>query len=329
MAPSFNLIQWNRQTYDILHWIGDIGGLSSGVMSICLFMALLYSELNAAAFLLHKLFLASNDEFQKQRIATKPQITNFVRFFRSKDSSDSEDYSYLKKLMPLFSGTYKWCVTGTPFDKGDCFNSVFDFVTQYKVSNDKRIIENENIYNYLVKSFFRRNTKQSVKSEYQLIPYDEKILYLKFSPTERAIYNAYLADPNVRKFSKLVRQLCCDPRIADEIKATLSTCTTLEDIEKKMVQHYKKAADTAQFKVDLIKYRIKKLERRITVTEYRRQRKFLKQIGYRVIIDFPPKIYDQIYEREAEENNIVDEDGDDEQQDEAPNAQLKIDDLPF
>jgi SNF2 family DNA or RNA helicase len=238
----------------------------------------------------------------------KGVVLNFINFHRIitdefHETQTLTKYNYLKKMLPLFSGTYKWCVTGTPFDKGDCFTSIFDFVTQYKIINDKRIIENDNIYNYLSKSFFRRNTKQSVKNEYQLIPYDEKILYLKFSPTERAIYNAYLADPNIRKFSKLVRQLCCDPRIADEIKSTLSTCTTLEDIEKKMVQHYKKVADAAQFKVQLTKYKISKLERRIKVTEYKRQRKFLKQIGYRVMIDFPPKIFEQIYEKEIDEEN--------------------------
>ena len=253
----------------------------------------------------------------------KGVVLNFINFHRIitdefHETQTLTKYNYLKKMIPLFSGKYKWCVTGTPFDKGDCFNSIFDFVTQYKIMNDKRIIENDNIYNYLSKSFFRRNTKQSVKNEYQLIPYDEKILYLKFSPTERAIYNAYLADPNIRKFSKLVRQLCCDPRIADEIKATLSSCTTLEDIEKKMVLHYKKVADAAQFKVELTKYRISKLDRRIKVTDYRRQRKFLKQIGYRVMIDFPPKIYDPIYEKEIddENRNINDEEEDDETNDE-------------
>jgi len=230
-------------------------------------------------------------------------------------------YNYLKTTIPLYNARYKWCVTGTPFDKGDCFNEIFNFVTNYKVCNDEsRVIENNTIYNYLLKSFFRRNTKQSIKDEYKLIPYDEKILYLKFSPTERAIYNAYLADPNIDKFSVLVRQLCCDPRIADEIKSTLSTCTTLEDIEKKMVEHYKKVAEQAEFKVGLTKYKIIKLQRRIKVTEYRRQRKFLKQIGYRVIIDFPFKIFDSKFEKEIdEENNNLDiEEDDPETNDEKP-----------
>jgi hypothetical protein len=122
------------------------------------------------------------------------------------------------------------------------------------------------------------------------------------SPTERAIYNAYLANPNVNKYSELVRQLCDDPRIADEIKGQLSSCKTPEDIEKTLVKHYQKDVETMQNKIDLTLYRIKKIQRRITVIEYKRQRKYLKQKGFKVKIQFPAKIYDPKFENKKELN---------------------------
>jgi hypothetical protein len=63
--PSFDLAVYSRQTYDILKLIGDVGGLASGMISLFFFFATTYSKLNATAFVLHKLFLTSSDEFRK------------------------------------------------------------------------------------------------------------------------------------------------------------------------------------------------------------------------------------------------------------------------
>ena len=68
---------------------------------------------------------------------------------------------------------------------------------------------------YIDNKFFRRNTKQSIKSDYELPPLRENIIWLNFSRTEWAIYNSYLADPNVDKFGILLRQICCYPKLAE------------------------------------------------------------------------------------------------------------------
>jgi hypothetical protein len=76
-------------------------------------------------------------------------------------------YSYMKNLLPLFTGTYKWCVTGTPFDKGsECLVKMIDFVCDYTNIYSDKILSNNIIENYMKNMFFRRNTKQSVNSEY-------------------------------------------------------------------------------------------------------------------------------------------------------------------
>ncbi len=241
-----------------------------------------------------------------------------------------DKYKYLQKIIKLFSGTYKWCVTGTPFNKGDCIENMLEYVSNYKISDTSKIITNNTVYDYITKSFFRRNTKKSIRAEYKLEPYDEKIILMKLSQTERAIYSAYLANPNVNRFSVLVRQLCNDPRLADEIKLNISGCKTPEDIEKMMVKHYQTEAETYLEKLELLKYRMKKCQRNITVTEYKRCRKYLKQQDNRVKvrIDYPPKIYDSKYEKKLQDNdeldNVFDEFNDNDSSDDEDDNNAKV-----
>ena len=218
-----------------------------------------------------------------------------------------DKYNYLRQIIQLISGNYKWCVTGTPFNKGNCIEKMLDFVSNYKIVDPVKIIMNDTVFDYISKSFFRRNTKQSIKGEYKLEPYDEKIILMKLSQTERAIYSAYLANQNINRFSVLVRQLCNDPRLADEIKMNISTCKTPEDIEKMMVKHYQNVAENALEMVDIMKYRIKKLLRKIKVTEFKRYRRLLKGKNIIVKIYYPPKVYDAKYEKKLEAEDVDEE----------------------
>lgn len=216
------------------------------------------------------------------------------------------NYPTIHKILPMFKGTYKWAITGTPFNNDDekCLQSMCSYLTNNDATDVKKLFEIKSLNDYFNTKFYRRNTKQSVRNEYKLESYDEKVLLLKMSPTERAIYNAYLANPNINKYSELVRQLCDDPRIAEEIKGELSDCKTPEDIEKTLVKHYKKDVELMENKIAFTEYKIKKVERRITIIEYKRQRKYLKQKGFRVKIDYPVKIYDPKFENKKSLINV-------------------------
>ncbi len=215
-----------------------------------------------------------------------------------------DKYSYILKLLRLFKSDNKWVMTGTPFDKSDdCIGEMVSFLSDYKIQNINKVLENDSIQKYILTDFFRKNTKKSVENEYKLQPIVEEIIKLKFTPTERAMFNAYVANSNIDKRSVLVRQLCCDPRIVNELKDELSGCKTPEDIQKTMVSHYKKAMDNASRKVRFIKYKIEKAKRNITITKYRRYRRFLKN-DYNVTIDYPEKIVNPEFDNK---NNIIDE----------------------
>lgn len=252
------------------------------------------------------------ENFPMKLYQTNP-VLNCIKFHRIVCDEFHEiytvdKYNYLRTIIRALMGNYKWCVTGTPFNKGDCVEKMIEYVSNYKVTDTQKILLNDMIYNYISKNFFRRNTKQSIKAEYKLEPYDEKIILMKLSPTERAIYSAYLANPNINRFSVLVRQLCNDPRLADEIKTSISTCKTPEDIERMMVKHYQTVAVQAKEKLELLQYRIKKIARKITVAEYKRYGRYLKNKDTWIEIEYPPKIYDQKYEKkiEGDEDNIDD-----------------------
>jgi SNF2 family DNA or RNA helicase len=148
-------------------------------------------------------------------------------------------YAHMINILPLFRGNYRWCITGTPFEKdSNCLLKMIDFMTNYANTHQKSLLLCDNTVKYLSENCFRRNTKVSVEAEFKLPPLEEEVVMLKFTHTERMMYNAYLANPNNSKFSIFLRQLCCHPKLADEIKDMLSSCTTLSDIEKKMVSHY-------------------------------------------------------------------------------------------
>jgi SNF2 family DNA or RNA helicase len=217
-------------------------------------------------------------------------------------------YVYVKNIIPLLKGHNKWVVTGTPFDKGTmCFYKMFDFVTNYTNSLDERIVNIDDVKDHMNTNFFRRNTKQSVEDEFKLPELKEKIIWLKFTHTERMMYNAYLTDPNVNRFSEIVRQICCHPKIADEIKGILSKCKTLGDIENSMVAHYRQQYNIAAKSVKKCEKYIAKTDRRILIVEYKRQRKFLKQKGYRVKIDLPQFHFDDYCQDDDDDQQECDD----------------------
>ena len=190
---------------------------------------------------------------------------------------DTSTYSYIDNLIQFVTADNKWSVTATPFNQKKCLNDIINFITNYKNTDYENIFNVEQIIDYLATDCFRRNSKDSVKQEHTLPPIKEEIRWLKFSPTERMIYNAYIADPNNSKFSVYLRQLCCHPQLAEETKEALSNCKTLEDIEKMMVAHYKLQMDEAQERVDDIQKRIVKINKKIKKIDRKRQKRFLKK----------------------------------------------------
>lgn len=172
-------------------------------------------------------------------------------------------YIYIKNMAPHIESTYKWVVTGTPFNDDDNLYHMVDFLTNYQNTDGRQIMVSHDLVEYMCIDCFRRNTKTSVEEEFTLPPYTEEIRFLQFTTTERAMYNAYLANSYHTSSDVYLRQLCCHPNLAEETKSALSNCKSLEDIEKMMLTHYKNQGKKSASKMNIYRNKIKKLNRDI------------------------------------------------------------------
>ncbi|CAH6421795.1 SNF2 helicase with zinc finger RING-type domain [uncultured virus] len=188
-------------------------------------------------------------------------------------------YVYIKNLLRYLNADYKWIISATPFIDNKSLYNICDYLTNYKNIDGENILTNELFVDYLSSECFRRNTKKSVAEEHTLPPIEEEIRWLKFTHTERMMYNAYLANPNNDKFSVYLRQLCCHPQLAEETKQCLSNCKTLQDIEKMMVNHYKNEVDIVTEKLNKILERIKKINKKIKKLEKKQKKRQMKLLG--------------------------------------------------
>jgi SNF2 family DNA or RNA helicase len=236
-----------------------------------------------------------------------------------------DKYAHMVRLLKHFNGDNKWCMTATPFNETNtCLLSMFDFVTDYVNEIGDGIILNKEVREYLTRKFFRRNTKQSINNEYQLPQPIENTIILTFSTTEWMMYNAYLANPNVDKKGVLMRQLCCHPGIADEIKGCMSNCKTLQDVESVMTKHYDTQTKNALSKVVYAEYRLDLIRKKIKILEWKRQARILRKMDYCAKIDFGVDLTDYSKIKELEKifandddfigltvNNFDDDDKDD------------------
>lgn len=189
-------------------------------------------------------------------------------------------YKYVRNLTPHLKGKFVWAVTATPFINHNSLYHTMEYLTKFKNTNGDKLLSMEQFVDYLGSNCFRRNTKKSVEEieKFKLPPVEEEIVWLKFTPTERMMYNAYLANANNDKFDVYLRKLCCHPQLADETKMALSNCKTLKDIEKMMVSHYKNEMDIASEKVDKIKDRIQKVKKEIRKLKKKQKKTQLKKL---------------------------------------------------
>lgn len=192
-----------------------------------------------------------------------PMLTffNFHRLIFDEIHESLQHKDYLRHLLKMFRGNYVHCVTGTPFEENDESetgrNTYFHILQLLTRDKDINSYYNEIANKYIVSNIFRRNTKESVASEFELPGIDEKVYWLKFTDTERAMYDNRLATiKDDYRLDIYLRQLCCHPQLSAETKELLMKCQTLDEIHKVMTQHTKnmieaKIKEIAETKVEL------------------------------------------------------------------------------
>jgi len=150
---------------------------------------------------------------------------------------------------------YRWIISGTPFKENNIYNhteidktslsEILDYLTW-----DLNMINKVNIYDKInyqyIKDHFSRNTHNANIKILQLPEVNEQTIWLKFTDTERMIYNAYLADPNNKPEDVFLRHICCHPMISEKLRENLSNkVESLSDIQTQIKKMYMSDFDKA------------------------------------------------------------------------------------
>ena len=135
---------------------------------------------------------------------------------------------------------YKWNITGTPFANGlDSFLHLMSYNTSMKRHyKDVFNMFAQDLFNLKLNSnlidntyfLFRRNTKQSIQSEYKGTVITENINLLNFTNQERSIYNSYV-EGNGNKYIDFLIRLCCHSELYHDTRVLVQNCKSLEEIQ--------------------------------------------------------------------------------------------------
>jgi SNF2 family DNA or RNA helicase len=162
-------------------------------------------------------------------------------------SSDYQIKAFIKNIV----STYKWNISGTPFANGvSSFTNLMSYNTSYSIevtpewANTNDLITlgfNSGIIDKC-SSLFRRNTKQTVKSEYEGNILKEFVHLLEFTAQERSIYDSFVRGGKSNFYDSIIK-LCCHPELNNDTKEMIRNCKTFDEIHQCLVNYNKTLLD--------------------------------------------------------------------------------------
>ena len=120
--------------------------------------------------------------------------------------------------------------------------------------------KNLDVFNYIL-LHFSRNTHDKNLNILKLPEIKETLIKLKFSDTERMLYNSYLSNNNNNKDDIFLRKICCHPTLAENLK--INEMSTLEDMHSHIKKMYLFEFESASIKYSEIVEKIKEIESEI------------------------------------------------------------------
>ncbi len=187
--------------------------------------------------------------------------------------------NYLCNWVTSIDANYNWYVSGTPFiNYGGLMNCVKYIKLKFENQDNKYInfAKSENINNTGTKRFENnlssklydklvgmncvwetvlnnlciRHRKCDVENEVDIMGYQEKIIWVKFTDTEKQLYDA-----KKNSISKMeLQQLCCHPLILESARKIVGSLdeVDLDVIKSKMIDHHKQNLETYSKKITLL-----------------------------------------------------------------------------
>lgn len=137
----------------------------------------------------------------------------------------------------------KWNVTGTPFANGlSSFVNLISYNSSFEGSchslEDIVSVGLNSNFIQVYKWLFRRNTKQSIKGEYNGTLISEKMHELEFTQQERSLYDSYIAGGKSKYIDFLIK-ICCHSELYEDTKDLIKNCKTLEEIQEVILDYNK------------------------------------------------------------------------------------------
>ena len=182
----------------------------------------------------------------------------------------------ITNIIKSIQSKFKWNISGTPFSNGltgylNIINhnttinmSKMEYIDGYKAVNLDKLLEYKMNGNLIDKTrfLFRRNTKDSIKSEYSGNIIAEHTYPINFTEQERNIYNSYLIGHG-SKYSDFLIKLCCHCQLNNDTKDIIKNCKTLKEIENALLNHNKSKIDDLDKKLDILQKEINELENKL------------------------------------------------------------------
>jgi SNF2 family DNA or RNA helicase len=209
--------------------------------------------------------------------------------------SKSHHDQFLSMLLQEVQSEYRWYISGTPFTSEHGFRSVMEYLGlkscyKYKFQiknqskeiiktlNFKQLIERgmneQSLYEDIMKQLFCRNTKESIGNEWDIPAVVEETIKLDLTTIERGMY-----EQGKHNGPQYLRQICCHPNISDQdVQALGAEELSLEDVRLKLIDHKKglisenegkiKALDQNKANEYNYEYRRKQLVNKVKELEY-------------------------------------------------------------
>jgi hypothetical protein len=180
-----------------------------------------------------------------------------------------EDSNLFNKVKYI-NTDFRWIISGTPFKENSIteytnlsktsLSQIIDYLTM-SANVIKKIDFTDLIYYNYIKSHFSRNMHMNNMKILCLPEIIEETVWLSFTDVERAIYNAYVADPNNSKSDIFLRQLCCHPLISNKIRENVTNkIETLDEMKNHIKKMYFKEYDIAEENYNECKERIDRIK---------------------------------------------------------------------
>lgn len=169
---------------------------------------------------------------------------------------------YKSEFIMSLKSRYKWYMSATPFANG----ADLRYVCSWLLRNNVPIARLETVLEASPR-LFRRNTKESVKHEWEVQEPIEDVRWLDFSENESRIYNSFISSGFGERDARL---MCCHLKICKGFGVLYNACQSIEEIRGCLLDMRDK---------NIIRLRQREEALRMTIAEDEEQVRVLQERG--------------------------------------------------